>query len=177
MKRTKLHARWAIRAACAGAFSLSLAACDLGYQGIEPLVDPGNAQGSCSSATATTVRAIEVSNGSDGSSPPDGGDRFVPLADGDVVPLVRGSQGADMVVLVLRVTGVDSDRCIPQQTTLVNGSGDLAARLVRPLQFRATAPGAAETRSLFLPGEFLGEQHTLTVTVGGVTLTRRLLIR
>ena len=165
-----------MRAACAGAFSLSLAACDLGYQGIEPIVDPGDARGSCAGPTATTVRAIEVSNGSDGSSP-DGGDRFVPLADGDVVPVVRGSQGADMVVLVMRVSGVEGDRCIPQRTALVNGGGELAAQLVRPLQFRATAPGMAETRDLFLPGVFSGQQHTLTVTIGGVTLTRRLVIR
>jgi len=177
MKKTKRHAPWALRAACAGAFSRSLAACDLGYQGIEPLVDPGNPQGSCTAPSPATIRGIEVSQGSDGSSPPDGGDRFAPLADGDAIPIVRGSQGADMVLLVLRVTGIDADRCIPQQTTLVNRSGDLAARLVRPLQFRAIAPGVAETRTLFLPGVFSGEQHTLTVTIGGVTLTRRLTIR
>lgn len=163
-----------MRATCAGAFSLSLAACDLGYQGIEPLVDPGNPEGSCTAPSPAAIRAIEVS---DGSSPPDGGGGFVPLADGDAISLVRGAQGADMVVLVLRVTGVDSDRCIPQQTTLVNGGGDLAARLVRPLQFRATAPGMAETRSLFLPGVFTSDPHTLTVTIGGVTLARRIIIR
>ena len=162
-----------MRAACAGAFSLSLAACDLGYQGIEPIVDPGDARGSCAGPTATTVRAIEVSNGSDGSSPP-GGAPWGPPPAGAGGP---GSQGADMVVLVMRVSGVEGDRCIPQRTALVNGGGELAAQLVRPLQFRATAPGMAETRDLFLPGVFSGQQHTLTVTIGGVTLTRRLVIR
>jgi hypothetical protein len=177
MTQTNHYARWIMRAACTGVFSLTLAACNLGYEGLESLVDPGNPEGSCSEPAAATIRSIEVSRGSDGSPQSDGGVPFEALADGDTVPIVRGLQGSDMVVLVLRVAGVDADRCVPQRTTLVNGAGDLAARLVRPVQFRATAPGMAESRSLFLPGVFSGAQHTLTVTIGGVTLTRRLIIR
>ncbi len=174
MKMLNRGARWAVRAACAVASGLALTACDLGYQGLEPLVDLGNTAGSCAEPVAAVVRGIEVSRGSDDLSARDAGEGFTPLADGDALPIVRGVQGADMVVLVLRVTGVDADRCIPQQTTLVDAGGTPITRLSRPVQFRATAPGMAESRSLYLPGEFVRGPHTLTVTLGGVTLTRRL---
>ncbi len=165
---------WATAAATS---SLALAACDLGYQGLEPLVDPGNPAGSCAEPAPATITGVEVSRGSDSASPPDGGVGFAALSDGDDVPLVMGLQGADMVVLVLRVNGLDADRCLPQQTTVVNASGGVVARLVRPIFFRAGAPGMAESRSLYLPGEFVRGPHTVTIRIGGATLTRRINVR
>lgn len=162
--------------AATAASGLALAACDLGYQGLEPLVDPGNPAGSCADPAPATITGVEASRGSDGSSA-DGGVPFSALSDGDDVPLVRGLQGADMVVIALRVTGLDADRCVPQQTTVDDASGNHVARLVRPVLFRATAPGMAESRTLYLPGEFVRGPHTLTVRVGAATFTRRINVR
>ncbi len=168
--------RGLLRTAIAAASGLALAACDLGYQGLEPLVDPGNPAGTCAEPAPATITGVEASRGSDGPSA-DGGVPFAALSDGDDVPLVRGLQGADMVVIALRVTGLDADRCLPQQTTVDDASGNVIARLVRPVLFRATAPGMAESRTLYLPGEFVRGTHTLTVRVGAATFTRRINVR
>ncbi len=166
-----------LRAGCVVVFSAALDACDLGYQGIESIVDLGTSEGSCANPGAVTVRSVEVS-AAVAYAPVDGGGAFAAIEDGGELRITRGFQGADMVVISLRVTGVDADRCIAQQTTLVDPSGALEARLARPLQFTLVSPGVAQTSALFLPGEFVaGPSHTLTVSIGGVTLTRRITIR
>ena len=73
--------RGLLRTAIAAASCFALAACDLGYQGLEPLVDPGNPAGSCADPAPATITGVEASRGSDGSSA-DGGVPFAVLSDG-----------------------------------------------------------------------------------------------
>lgn len=177
-RNMKRGAGIALRVGCVVGFSAALDACDLGYGGIESIVDLGASTGTCTNPGVVQPRSVEVSEAVAYGVPVDGGGAFTPLADGDTLSITRGFQGADMVVLSLRVTGVDSDRCIAQQTTLVDSNGTLEARLVRPVQFTSVAPGVLQTSALFLPGEFnAGPLHTLTVSIGGITLTRHLTVR
>jgi hypothetical protein len=52
---------------------------------------------------------------------------FRALYDDDVVPLVKGPQGGEMVPVRLRITGPGAPACLPQRTRVEAPAGTLAA--------------------------------------------------
>ncbi len=153
-----------------------LGGCNLGYEGLADIVNTGNTSGTCTTPVTPAARRIEASIADDGRFT-DGGVPFRDLQDRDVLPIVVGSQGADMAVLKIRVTGVRAEACVAQRTTLTNAAGERVALLARPVLLRPVAPDVAESGELFLPGVFTNAPITLTVSLGGMTYTRTLRLR
>lgn len=149
--------------------------CNLGYETLADLANTGETTGTCSTPSTVSVRRVEVGVGDGFGIPPGGSIRD--LQDNDVLPIVTGTQGADMAVLVFRVTGVTGPTCVAQRTTITNAAGERVALLVRPVQLTAVEPDVGQSGPLYLPGEFVSAPLTLTVTLGGQTYTRRLRLR
>jgi len=149
--------------------------CNLGYETLADLGNTGETTGTCATPSTVSVRRIEVGIGDAQGTGPVGPIRD--LQDNDVLPIVTGSQGADMAVLVFRVTGITAPTCVAQRTSVTNAAGERVALLVRPVQLTPVEPEVAQSGPLYLPGEFVSAPLTLTVTLGGQTYTRRLRLR
>lgn len=98
---------------------------------------------------------------------------FQPWADGDAAARVTGDQGSSMVVVRLRVRGSAAPACLEQQTTLVS-AGEIVGKNILPVKTEETT-GARVTGDirLILTGG-LGSEAEVTVTAGGLTMTRHL---
>lgn len=135
-----------------------------------PLTAP--APDECTTATAGSVDSVELgaANLDDlaGQSTP-----FVPLADGDGVPLIRGGQGATMIGLRLRVTGAQAPDCLMQRTVVTAPTGDKITSSSPPLRTYAQPDGTRVTNALWLPADY-PMQFTVDVTAADRSLTRQL---
>jgi hypothetical protein len=160
------RARWAVWV-LAGA----LGSCaDLSFfEAISP-APPGTLGSGCASQSPVTVTSLEL--GEDEQSPT-GLDRpFVPLADGERVRVVRGLQGADMVVLALRVRGLGATPCVPQRTDVLGMDGQRISFNARNVAFEAAVDGTALARRMFFPGDYREGPAVIRVTLGGMTILR-----
>lgn len=154
--------------------SLGLALSACGDESFFAQISAGTAPNQCSNATQTraTITGIELSEGdSMGAARP-----FTALNDGDSVQIVRGFQGADMIVLSIRVTGLAMPACIAQRTDVLDASGNRITVNAQSIQFDPDA-GVATNERMFFPGNYVpNTMITVRSTVGGVTVTRNLTV-
>src|ERR1700737_4177552 len=100
---------------------------------------------SCATSAAHgALDSLELGGGSES--------RFVPLSDGDTVPLVYGPQGGTMLPIRLHVTGSGAVGCLPQQSTIDNFTThrQMTAGSASPLRPYAEPDGSGTTRALYL---------------------------
>lgn len=107
----------------------------------------------CAMATPGSVDAVDLAAAGPGDlagmpSP------FVPLADGDGVPLIRGSQGAYMIGVMLRVSGAQAPDCLMQRTVVTSTSGDKVTSASPPLRTYLQPDGTRTTHPLWLPADY-----------------------
>ena len=127
----------------------------------------------CDSATTGGVDAVEIGVATEaelsGNPPP----VFTPLAEGDGVPLLQGSQGAYMVGFVYRVSGAAAPACLGQKTVVNDTSGMRITGASVPLKTYPQPDGTRITAALWMPAEY---PTTFSVTVDAVdkSLTRHL---
>ncbi len=130
---------------------------------------PGTAPNQCSNAmTRATIAGIELSDADAYGTTPR---PFTAINDGDTVRIVRGFQGADMVVLSIRVSGLAMDACLPQRTDILDASGARVSFNAQPILFTPSA-GVATNERMFFPGNYTGGALTIRTTIAGVTVTR-----
>jgi hypothetical protein len=105
----------------------------------------------------------------------DGDDIYHSIADQDVLPLVRGPQGAGMVLVHLQVRGASVPDCLAQRTEARDASGLLADAHFRGVATHELPDGSSVTDELQLIVDHListGDVMVLEATVSG-TMTRR----
>lgn len=147
--------------------ALALAGC--GDASFFDTINGGSSPNSCSNgATRSTISRIELSESDAFSAMPR---PFTALEDGASVTIVRGFQGADMIVLAIRVHGLDAPACLAQRTDVTDSTGARVTTHGQPLLFTPTA-GVATNERMFFPGNFQPGSYTITTTVAGVTITR-----
>ncbi|HTM19662.1 MAG TPA: hypothetical protein VL172_04115, partial [Kofleriaceae bacterium] len=61
---------------------------------------------SCGDPSAGNIESLEIGAGEE--------ELFAPISDGEIRPIVYGSQGGTMVTVTLRVTGTDLAGCMAQ---------------------------------------------------------------
>jgi hypothetical protein len=107
----------------------------------------------CPAASAGTIDALAVgaASAADLAGMPS---PFVPLADGDGVPLIRGGQGAYMVGFILRVSGSAAPDCLAERTVVTDPGGARIASSTAPLATYAQPDGTRLTHPLWLPGDY-----------------------
>jgi hypothetical protein len=132
-------------------------------------ISPGTAPNQCGNATTrATITGVEISDGDAFSSM---ARPFAALNEGDTVRIVRGFQGADMLVLSIRVSGLAMDACLPQRTDIFDATGARVSFNAQSISFVPTG-GVATNERMFFPGNYTVGTVTIRTTVAGVTLTR-----
>jgi hypothetical protein len=152
-------------------FALSACA-DLSFFEAISRTPPNTLGAGCAGRAPAAVTSLEVGEDEQLArvDPP-----FVPLADGDSVRIVRGLQGAEMLVLALRVRGIAATSCVEQRTDVLTEDGQRVSFNARNLPFEAQTDGTATARRLFFPGDFREGPVMIRVTLGGMTMMRRVL--
>lgn len=132
-------------------------------------INGGSSANACANgATRSTITSVELSESDQLSSMPR---PFTALEDGASVTIVRGFQGADMIVLSIRVRGLDAPACLAQRTDVTDSMGARVTTNGQPLMFMPSA-GVATNERMFFPGNYQPGSYTITTTVAGVTVTR-----
>jgi hypothetical protein len=150
-------------------FALGAALGGCGDASFFDTINGGSSPNACSSgATRATVTRVEISESDQYSAMPR---PFTALEDGASVTIVRGFQGADMIVLSIRVHGLDAPACLAQRTDVTDAMGARVTTNGQPLMFMPTA-GVATNERMFFPGNYQPGSYTITTTVAGVTVTR-----
>jgi len=130
---------------------------------------PGAPDSSCGSSTHRSVTSLDL------------GERFVdmagmegltPLDDGATATIVRGIQGADMLVLAIVVTGAGTQTCIEQRIDITDEAGDRLSYNARPKSFEPRSDGTSISDWIYLPGPYVPGPATIEVVLGGKTLVR-----
>jgi hypothetical protein len=98
---------------------------------------------------------------------------FAPLSDGDGMALIRGPQGANMIGLVLRVSGSAAPACLGQQTTVTDTGGARITAASPPLATYAQPDGTRLTHPLWLPADYPAT-FVVSVAAGGQAVTLHL---
>ena len=130
---------------------------------------PGNSQIGCTSGSRVSPATIELGEGS--ANRADAGAPFAPLAEGDPVHVVRGGQGASMIVLSIRVTPIAAPTCIQQRTDVLQASGARISFNAQALPVDGTGLG----ENLFFPGDYSGiSTVTVRISIGDTVFTRQL---
>ncbi len=93
-------------------------------------------------APRPTVTAVEIGH--------DAAGVFTPIATDDVVQLVAGGQGSDMIVAALRITGTGTGDCVAQMTRLERPDGELISSEESPMAVRPTGADTVVTGDLLL---------------------------
>jgi len=106
---------------------------------------------------------------------------FRPIVDGQVVQLLRGPQGGDMIGVRLRVTSDQPPECLYQQTLIRQSIPDLdvMGSLATPLSTYAESEHVRVTRAayvIFNGAPMLGREVEITVECGGKRLSRTVTI-
>jgi hypothetical protein len=131
---------------------------------------PGTSDTSCDMSTRGSVSSIEV-----GEREVDelGETIFVPLDEGSMATVIRGTQGADMLVLLLRVSGAGTEPvCLEQRTEIEQGGERISFNYVAK-RFLPEPDGTSLSNATFFPGAYTPGQVTIRVTLGGKSLVRR----
>lgn len=156
-----------------------VAAAGCGYEAAQDVITrPFNSSSyDCDHPTADPVGSVELAAqlpapSVDGGAP-DLGVVLSILQDGDAVELVRGGQGANMIVLRLVVAGGGGQTCVFQQTRVVSDSGAPVSRNGEPLALHPQADGTAMTADVYFPGAYPAT-FSVTATLGAATVTRHL---
>jgi hypothetical protein len=121
---------------------------------------------SCVDPSSVTVDTLEIGAGE--------GELFAPLSDGEIRPIVFGSQGGTMVTLTLRVTGTDLPGCVAQTTTLTGTGGqpgDLTFTDDQPKHIYPRDDGSFTTRFIYIQFWDLesGDPAVLHTEAGGLS--------
>ncbi|MEI8255510.1 MAG: hypothetical protein WCJ30_07530 [Deltaproteobacteria bacterium] len=125
----------------------------------------------CGAGVRVSPASIEISEGVAYSA--DAGP-FVPLSEGASVHLVRGGQGASMIVLSLRVAQFERTICLQQRTDVLDASGMRVSFDAQPLSFVADGGGHALASAIFFPGDYRGGAVIVRVAIGDTVFTRTL---
>lgn len=157
--------------------ALSLLFCHCGTDGFFEVISPaapGAGDSSCSKSTRGPVSSIEV--GERRFVDP-GIEMYVPLDEGATAMIVRGLQGADMLVLAFRVTGAGSQTCIEQRTDITDDTGDRLSFSAVAKSFEPQDDGTSISDWLYLPGPYVVPGAvTIEVALGGRTLKRHVTV-
>ncbi|MFO0560001.1 MAG: hypothetical protein U0269_18450 [Polyangiales bacterium] len=152
-------------------FALCLALSACGDESFFAQISGGTGPNQCSNATQTraTITGVELSEADafNGMARP-----FTALNDGDTLQVVRGFQGADMIVISLRVTGLAMPACIAQRTEVLDASNSRVSINGQSIQFDPDA-GVATNERMFFPGNYVSNSMiTIRSTVANVTVSR-----
>lgn len=99
---------------------------------------------------------------------------FVALHDGDGVTLLRGGQGANMIGLVLSVSGASAPACLGQSTVVTDAAtGSPITSSSPPLVTYAQPDGTRLSKPLWLPGAY-PMSFVVTTTAANQSLTLHL---
>ena len=104
---------------------------------------------------------------------------FSPLAADQVVPLVRGTQGLDMVGIHLRANGSSVPDCLGQETFAFDAADAIVADLRSPLTMYGQGDGSFRTDIAWLilyPGVNVGDAVTLRTEAGGQMFEQRIFL-
>jgi|LNFM01.1.fsa_nt_gb hypothetical protein len=149
------------------ALALGLSAC--GDESFFASISAGSAPNQCSRGDArSTITSVEISESDaygDTQRP------FTAIESGSTVRIVRGLQGADMLVLSIRVNGLSAPACLVHRTDITDATGARVTTVAQPIMFSPTG-GVATNERMFFPGEFRSGTFTITATVAGVSVTR-----
>jgi hypothetical protein len=126
----------------------------------------GPALDTCAPAGAAMLTRIEVA---DAQGSPETETFPSPLAAGGSVRLVHGIQGADMVVLRLRVQGPQVPGCLLVQVVTAGPDGAAISQVNNSLRIYTSADGSI-THDIYLPGVYAAATFTILVSAGGVSL-------
>jgi hypothetical protein len=145
-----------------------LAALALALGGCTGSCDDPLVQDICDDPAVGSATSLELGTGGD--------DAFVPVADGDVVPLIYGTQGSAMIPLALRLRG-DVPACLAQESAAYTvASGELIDSDSSPRGTYEQTGGERTTRQILLiMRSYLtnpGDAVRIEVTAGGMTAER-----
>jgi hypothetical protein len=156
--------------ACAALLPLLLCHCgtDGFFEVISPAA-PGAGTAGCSGATRGSVSSIEVG---ERVFLDDGTVMFAPLDDGSMATIVRGVQGADMLVLGFRVTGAGGQTCLVQRTDVTDEAGGRLSYNAVSTSFQEQPDGSSVSEWIYFPGPYVPGPVTIEVSLGGRTLVR-----
>lgn len=116
----------------------------------------------CDDPTTTAVDSVEIGTVSSDRVPAEGF-AFVPAADGDLLFVVRGFQGADMVGLRFRVRGGGNPACVGVKVTLKSGGREIVSDELA-MDTHGTDEGQV-TSVLWLQGEYPAGRLEVAATV------------
>ncbi len=99
--------------------------------------------------------------------------KFVPLADGDTIPIIFGGQGLKMITPALRLRQGTVPECIE---VMVSATDDGGGRISSTMDAVKTysLEGAWVTEGIYLPGTSWKETATVTAQAGGQVVSRKL---
>lgn len=131
---------------------------------------PGASDSGCDMSTRGSVTAIEV--GEMVTDPVTYEQVYMPLDEGATAMIVHGVQGADMLVLALSVSGAGTEPvCLDQKTDIEEGGDRVSFNYVAK-KFTPQPDGTSLGKATYFPGNYTAGQVTISVSLGGKTLTR-----
>ncbi len=131
---------------------------------------PGASDSGCGTSTRGSVSSIAV--GENVSDEVTFEPVFVPLDEGGMAMIVHGLQGADMLVLALSISGAGTAPVCLDQRTDIEQAGDRVSFNYVAKKFTPQPDGTLLGKTTYFPGDYAAGQVTITVSVGGKSITR-----
>jgi hypothetical protein len=145
-----------------------------------PTPQPGPSQDTCDNPAPGQADALTVGTAvSRGPAAAQPSSPFIALGDGASIKMVRGFQGADMIVLRLQLHGAGLPGCIDVRVQVAAADGSRLSVAHNALNFyAATATATVQTGPIFLPGAYaLDAPVTVTIDTAGQHLVRTLVVK
>jgi hypothetical protein len=153
------------------ALALVLGACgtDGFFDTISPSA-PGAYDAGCDNSTRGSVSSIDV--GEMVADDMTFEQVYTPLDEGGMAMIVHGFQGADMLVLALRVSGAGTaPLCLDQKTDIEENGERISFNYVAK-KFMPQPDGTLLGKTTYFPGAYTAGQVKINVSLGGKSLTR-----